>query len=58
MSAEGGLFDEDEDDGGHCDGELNDQIHVSIFTYSILFTYTVTMINKIYDYSDTYLLTL
>ena len=33
MSAEGGLFDEDEDDGGHCDGELNDQIHVSIFIY-------------------------
>ena len=46
MSAEGGLFDEDEDDGGHCDDELNDQIHVSI------------MINEIYDYSDNFLLTL
>ena len=33
VSAEGGLFDEEEDDGGHCDGELNDQIHVSIFIY-------------------------
>ena len=38
MSADGGLFDEDEDDGGHCDDELNDQIHVSI------------LINKIYVY--------
>ena len=46
MSADGGLFDEDEDDGGHCDGELNDQIHVSI------------MINKIDVYSDNFLLTL
>ena len=33
VSADGGLFDDDEDDDGAGDENVNDQIHVSIMIY-------------------------